>query len=153
MEARIITLSEEQKKSIIDEIVKKLDEVVKDPTTMTGDPYDEDEYGHSYDNGRESFGGCLEDLEIDEPRGFPEDMEVLISGKFNGSYSWYDDYDAGDYWTPASGGLEICDAEAHITKLTLEFGEWDDVAKEYHSYEITADEVNEILNEINKRVA
>lgn len=153
MEATIITLSEEQKKSIIDEIVKKLEEIIEDPTSMTGEPFDEDEYGNSYGKGLESFGGDLEDFEISEVEGFPEDSDIYVSGKFNGSYSWYDDYEAGDYWTPASGGLEIDDCEVHIVKLTLAFGEWDEEAREYRSYKITEETVNEIKNEINKRVA
>ncbi len=147
--AAILTLSEEQKKSIIDEIVKSLEEVIEDPVAMAGGPYEEDEYK----SGKETFSGDLEDFEISELPGFSNDADIYICGEYRCSYRWYDDYDRGDYWTPESGGLEVYDCKVSVKDFRMEISEWDDKSEMYITFGISEEGKREIISEINQRVA
>lgn len=156
MEATVkaIAITEEQIQAIIADVASKLQQIIDQPILDHDElNYYEDEYSHRCHRGSMNLEGELEDICCEGIPGIGEDSDIYISASYKGTCDWHDDYDAGDYWTPPSGGIEIDDVDAYITEMGIEISVYDEDTDEYIQVEVSKEVINCIIEEVNKKVA
>lgn len=148
-------LTEEQVQAIIDDVVSKIEAIKEDP--CDGDYSDlecyEDELGRPYNFGSHSYETELEEVCIDGLPGIDSDeSDIYITATCYVDMLFHDDYDPGDYWTPPSGGIEIDEVNASVSKIEIEISVLNHETDEYEDIEITEEQKVEIVNKVNEQV-
>lgn len=144
-------ITEDQIKAIIEDATSQLLAVIDEPCDCSDLQCEEDEYGRCYPYCSGYLEGDLEEICIDGLAGI-EDGDVCIYATYDGSYSYHDDYDPGDYWTPPSGGWELDDCEAYLTSITIELSVYNPTTDEYEDVEVSQEVCDRIIEEVNKNV-
>lgn len=149
-----MNLTEVQIQAIIDDTTNKLQAIIDNP--CNGDYSNlemyEDEHGYY------PFGSKNSDIEIDEIcyNGLPgvdsDNADIYIVAKCNLSYSYHNDYDHGDYWTPPSGGIEIDNVEADLLDMDFEINVLNPDINDYESIEVSTELKQRIITIVNERI-
>ncbi len=146
-------LTEEQKLAIIEDTSSKLADVIDDIDCSDFEMY-EDDYGRCYNHGSTTIDGELEEICLDGLPGVSaDDSDIYIVAKYECDCSYHDDYDPGDYWTPPSGGIELDSVEPSVTDIEIEIGVYNAETDDYDSIEVSEDDKEYIIEEVNKRIA
>lgn len=148
-------LTEEQKNTIVDEIVKQMQEVIDDPENHVEEEFefDEDDYGRTRRSGSHYFSRVLEEICADGlPRIDSENSEIGICVEYDGYLTFHDDYDAGDYWTPPSGGIEIDSIELTLQSLEIEIYVFNPETDGYEEIEVTEKEITTLKDTITSKI-
>ncbi len=146
-------LTEEQRNAIIEDAASRLVGILDDIDCSEFDLY-EDDYGRCYNHGSTTIDGELEEICIDGLPGVSvEESDIYITAKYECRCSYHDDYDPGDYWTPPSGGMELDSAEPCITDIEIDINVYNSETDDYDSIEVSQEDKQYIIEELNKKVA
>lgn len=149
-----MNLTEIQIQAIIDDTTNKLQAIIEDP--CNGDYSDlemyEDEHGY-YPFGSKSGDYDIEEICYDGLPGINSDYaDIYITAKCSLNYSYHDDYDPGDYWTPPSGGIEIDNVEADLLDMDFEINILNPDIDDYESIEVSNELKQRIITIVNERI-
>lgn len=148
-------LTEEQIQAIISDTADKLYALAEDP--CNGDYSDldfyEDDEGRCYSYGSKYCEREIEEICINGLPGIsPENSDIIISATCGLDFSYHDDYDAGDYWTPLSGGIEIDSVDIELLDMEFEINVPAHVTNEYVCVDIPKEVKQRIITEVNERI-
>lgn len=148
-------LTDEQKQSIVDDIVKQMQEVIDEPNDHIEEEfeYDEDDWGRCCNYGSHIFSRVLENICKDGIPGIDsETSNIGICVEYDGYLTFHDDYDPGDYWTPPSGGIEIDSVELTLQSLEVDISVLNPVTGEYEDLDVSEDEVETLKKSISSKI-
>lgn len=148
-------LTDEQKQSIVDDIVKQMQEVIDEPNDHIEEEfeYDEDDSGRCYNHGSHHFSRVLEEICADGIPGIDSDTsEIGIYVEYDGYLTFHDEYDPGDYWTPPSGDIEFDSVELTLQSLEIDISVLNPESGEYEDFEVSKDEVDNMKKSISSKI-
>lgn len=144
-------LTEEQIFAIIDDISSKLQEVIDNPMDESDLECEEDDYGRCYPCSSGSVDIELEEICYDGLPGL-KDADTYITAKGKVDYSYYYDYDPGDYWTPPAGGWELRDSSGSINELEIEICALNPETGEYEDIKVDESVKKRIIESVNSKI-